>query len=77
MTISMKATRLVAINKAELLEEEKAAKKLILESKMYETFGVLDYEHPTELIQLLQKHHGGRFAGHFAERKLHSTLWQQ
>ena len=68
-------------------EKEKAAKKLVIESKSYEMIEeVLHHEHPTnpakwcmvvpkeEQAKLLQEHHGGKFAGHFAERKMYSTL---
>ena len=78
------------LEKDELPEEERAAKKLIIESKSYETIEeVLHHEHPTdpakwcmvvpkeEQTKLLQEYHGGKFAGHFAERKMYSTLRQK
>ena len=78
------------LEKEELTGEEKVAKKLVLESQIYETVErVLHHEHPTdpakccmvvpkeEQPHLLQEHHGGRFAGHFAERKMYNTLRQQ
>ena len=68
------------LEKEELPGEEKVAKKLVLESQIYDMVeGVLHHEHPTdpakwcvvvpkeEQPHLLQEHHGGRFAGHFAE----------
>ena len=81
---------MVYLEKEELPEDEKAAKKLILENKCFGMVeGVLHHEHPTdhakwcmvvpmeEQPKLLEEHHGGRFAGHFAERKMYSTLRQQ
>ena len=68
-------------------EDEKAAKKLLFESKYYEVIdGVLHCEHPTdpgkwcivvpkeEQSNLLKEYHGGRFAEHFSEREMYNTL---
>ena len=73
-----------------LPEDEKAAKKLLFESKCYVMIDcVLHREHPTyprklckvvpkkEHLKLLKEYHGGRCAGHFAERKMYSTLRRQ
>ena len=78
---------MVYVEKEELPEDEKAAKKLILESKSYEMVeGVLHHKHAKdpakwcvvvpkeEQPKLLGEHHGGRLAGRFAERKMYSTL---
>ena len=73
-----------------LPEEEKEAKKLVMESKTYEMLeGVLHHEHPTdpnkwcmvvpteERPKLLKESHGRKFSGHFSERKMYSTLRQR
>ena len=77
---------MIAYLEKELPEEDRAAKKLMMESKSYEMIEeVLNHEHPTdpakwcmvvpkgEQAKLLQEYHGGKFAGHFAERKMYST----
>ena len=73
-----------------LPEEEKEARKLVMESQTYEILeGVLHHEHPTdpkkwcmvvpteERPKLLKESHSGKFSGHFAERKMYSTLRQR
>ena len=73
-------TMIAYLEKDELPEEKREAKKLIIESKSYEMIEeVLYHEHPAdpakwymvvpkeEQAKLLQKYHGGKFAGHFPE----------
>ena len=75
------------LEKEEIPEDEKAAKKLTLESRSYEMIdGVLHHQHPTDPLKwcivvpkeeqpkMLEEYRGGRFAGHFAERKMYNTL---
>ena len=70
-----------------LPEDDGFARRLVLEAEMYEVVdGVLFFVSPTAptlmrlavpscLKQTLMKeHHNGRFAGHFAERKVYSTM---
>ena len=81
---------IVYLENEALHKDEKAAKKLLFESKYYEMIdGVLHREHPTdprkwcivvpkeEQSKLLKEYHGGQFAGNFAERKMYSTLRRQ
>lgn len=75
------------LRRGELPEEEKAAKKIVMESAKYELMdGILHFEYPTAphrwcivvpkdlQVPLLEETHGGKFAGHFAERKTHDRL---
>ena len=70
-----------------LPNDEHKAKKLVLEKSRFDVIdGVLYYENPDTpgcwkiavpqclRLILMKEAHGGRFAGHFAERKMHSTL---
>ena len=69
--------------------KEEEVKKLVMESKTYEILeGVLHHEHPTdpkkwcmvvpteERPKLLKESHSGNVSGHFAGRKMYSTLRQ-
>ena len=75
-------TMIAHLDKDEL-PDERAAKNLIVESKSYEMIEeVLHHKHPTdtakwcmdvpkeEQAKLLQEQYGGKFAGHFPERKV-------
>ena len=75
------------MEKGTLPEDEKQSKKLVLEHPQYELIdGVLHNENPVapgvwrivvpEVLcaGLLQEAHGGRFAGHFSEKKVYETL---
>ena len=70
-----------------LPEDEKQCKKLVLEHPLYELIdGVLYNENPAapgswrivvpDVLPagMLQEAHGGRFAGHFSEKKVYETL---
>lgn len=70
-----------------LLDDEHKAKKLVLEKSRFDVIeGVLYYENPDMpgcwkiavpkciRLTLIKEAHGGRFAGHFAERKMYATL---
>ena len=78
---------MVYLEEGKLPEEDKVARRLVMESSSYELLdGVLHHQHPTdpgkwclvvpkeEQPKILAEHHGGRFAGHFAERKMYATL---
>ena len=70
-----------------LPNDEHKAKKLVLEKSRFDVIdGVLHYENPDTpgcwkiavpqclRLILMKEAHGGRFAGHFAKRKMHSSL---
>ena len=70
-----------------LPDDEHQAKKLALEKSRFDVIeGVLYYENPDTpecwkiavpkciRLTLMKEAHGGRFAGHFAERKMYATL---
>ena len=75
------------LRSGELPEEEKAARKIVMESANYDLMdGILYFQYPAaphrlcivvpKVLQmpLLEETHGGTFAGHFAERKTHDRL---
>ena len=75
------------IEREELPEDEKLAKKLALEQDQYEMIdGILHHENPANpgqwrivvpkslQLSVLEEAHSGRFAGHFAERRIYNTL---
>ena len=75
------------IESGKLPDDEKLVKKLVLEQDQYEIIdGILNHESPTnpghwrivvpECLQLkvVEEAHSGRFAGHFAERRIYNTL---
>ena len=75
------------LRSGELPEEEKAARKIVMESAKYDLMdGILYFLYPAaphrscivvpKVLQmpLLEETHGGTFAGHFAERKTHDRL---
>ena len=77
---------IMLIESGELPQDEKLAKKLVLEQNQYDIIdGILHHENPVNpgywrimvhkaLQQNVLEAHSGRFAGHFAERKIYDTL---
>ena len=81
------ASIFVYLQNGVLPENEVAARRLVLERSRYSIVdGILHYEHPDVpgvlrcavplclREQLLKEAHGGKFAGHFAKRKIYKTL---
>lgn len=69
-----------------LADDEQASKLILLESNFDVIDGILYFERPADpglfridvpdnlKLTLLKENHGGKFAGHFSEKKLYATL---